>query len=206
MLALTSLGLLLLVAAFLYLWLGKRSIEQAWQELAARSGLSYRAGGILKYPILHGSYRNRQTTLDIHTHTPGSDYKSGNFPYTRLHININNPARSRLIIQEKHRLPSFLQATTPSGDPAVDLKFSIICEPTDLVFKVFKNSGLRERILAAHSFGLEISNQSLIFESRGVEKDVDYLLGVLELTSDIANLIESSTPEIASINNSSWKP
>jgi hypothetical protein len=192
--ALTALGLLVLIAAITYLWLGRRAYEQAWIELARRSGLSYQAGGPLRYSHLNGHYHNRSVKLDIHSHSAGHGSESGNFPFTRLHIAIHNPNHLKLIIQERHRLPSFLQATTPSGDPAVDLKFNIISDPPDLAIRIFNSNNLRERILATNSFSLEISNDSLIFESRGIEKNVDYLLGMFELQSDIADLIESSPP------------
>jgi hypothetical protein len=192
--ALTALGLLILIAAMIYLWLGRRAYEQTWIELARRSNLSYRAGGFFKHPYLEGQYRNRAVTLDIHSHRAGSGSDSGNFPFTRLQIAIHNPNRLKLIVQDKHRLPSFLKATTPSGDPAVDSKFTIISAPPDLAIKMFNSSSLRERILAANSFNLEISNQSLIFESRGIEKEVDDLLFMFELQSDIAAFIESARP------------
>jgi hypothetical protein len=191
--ALTALGLLVLVAAMIYLWFGKRAHEQAWTELARGSGLSYQAGSVLRRPRIYGIYRNRQVTLDIHTHSAGGSSENGYFPYTRLQIAIHNPNSIKLLIQERHRLPSFVHATTPSGDPAVDLKFTIISDPPDLAITMFNSASLRDRILAANSFSLEIFNKSLIFESRGIEKDVDYLLDMFELQSDIAAFLESTT-------------
>jgi hypothetical protein len=193
-LSLTALGLLALAAAIIYLWLDRRALEQAWSKLSERSGLAYQAGGLLKRPSLQGLYRNRQVALDVHVHSTRRSPKSGNFPDTRLRITLHKPSRARLIIQERHRLPSFLQATTPSRDPAVDLKFSIISDPPDLAVKLFNSSSLRERILATHSFNLEITGQSLTFESRGIEKDVDDLLRRLELLNDIADLVEAVPP------------
>ena len=44
--------------------------------------------------------------------------------------------------------------------------------------------------MAARSFDLEIDGAQLCFEARGVEKDVDYLVSLLDLLSEIAGLVE----------------
>jgi len=181
---------LLFLGLIAYAVLSRGAQETAWRVLASRTGLVYQKGGFLKRASLGGVLRGRRASIDIHSHSGGYQPGSGSFPYTRLRLALENAAGLKLEVHEKSRLPSFLRATTPSGDPAVDERYSIISQPPELAVRLFERARLRDGILAARSFDLEIDGPQLCFEARGVEKDIDYLVGLLDLLSEVAGFVE----------------
>lgn len=190
LIVLAIIAMLILTGVIAYVMWSKGSQDKAWRELASRTGLHFEKGGFLKRPSLHGVYQGRRVILDTHSHTASHKTGSGSYPYTRIRLSLENRADMKLVIREKRYMPPFVKATSGSGDPAVDLQFSIDSDPPEFGVTLFKSARLRQKILAAHSFDLEISGTQLHFEGRGVEKDVHYLIDLFNLVNEIAELVE----------------
>ncbi len=186
-----AIALLIILTVFTYGIWSKKAQETSWRELASRTGLSFERGGAITRPILSGIYQNRRVKVDVHSHSTGYKPGSSSYPYTRIQLEVQNQDNSSLAIKEKHHMPLFSKAGVPVGDPAVDARFSIQSSPNDLGNQLFRATNLHQSILSARSFDLELTGVELCLEERGIDKDVDYMIWLLQLLYGVADFIEN---------------
>jgi hypothetical protein len=186
-----GIALLVILSVIAYAVWSKHAQEASWKILASRIGLAYEPGGFFSQPSLVGEFQNHQVKLDVHSHTTGYKSASSSFPYTRIRFELQNQTNSTLTIREKHRMPLLTKAGVHIGDPAVDSRFSIHSIPPELAIQIFNSTNLRQEILSARSFDLELSGIELRFEERGIDKDSDYLIWLLRLLYEVVIFIEN---------------
>jgi len=186
-----SIFVLLIIGLIAYGIQQNQTRNKHWQVFASRSGLTFEAGGLGKAMQISGVYFGYQVVLDTFSHHIG--YSPGrSYYYTRVKVFLVKEAIIDLKIQEKHTFLIHKGDTLKTGDEQIDRRFSISGRSGELAQSIFINFDLRQRILQARSFNIEISGQCLTFTQPGIEKDVDYLTYLLDLLCDLASFADQT--------------
>jgi len=183
-----GLFLILIIGVIIY-GLRRREVRaQRWRLFASQTGLIFEPGGIGKEMRVSGNYRGHRVVLDTFSHHTGYSRGSHNYPYTRINIEITNRTNIELKIQEKKLL--FLPKNTLEiGDEQIDKRFTISGQSSEVASGIFADPNLRQRILQARSFNVEVQGPQLVFSRPSIETNLDYLVFLLDLMCDLANYI-----------------
>jgi hypothetical protein len=181
-------GLLVVFGVIAYL--RRQARQQAWSELAARTGLTFEPGGIFSRTVVTGNYRGRPLTLDTFTRHSGKNSTT----YTRIQLGVNNPSALSLAIYDENVLSKVGKALgvqdIQTGDDELDRRFIIKGQPEPVIASLFTSISLRQKLLEAHSVHVEVKGQQVYWQQRGAESNADYLQSLFDLLSDLAEAVD----------------
>ncbi len=181
-------GILVLFTVLAYL--RRQARQQAWSELAARTGLALEPGGIFSPMRVTGYYRGRPLTLDTFTRSSGKSSTT----YTRIRLGVNNPPALSLAIYDENVLSKIGKALgmqdVQTGDDELDRRFTIKGQPEPVIARLLTSIGLRQKLLEARSLHVEVKDRELHFEQRGAESNADHLQFLFDLLSDLAEAVD----------------
>ena len=185
---LIAIGLLVLFGMIAYL--RRQARQQAWSELAARTGLTFESGGIFAPMRVAGNYRGRPLTLDTFTRHNGKNSTT----YTRIQLGTNNPCALSLAIYDENVLSKLGKALgmqdIQTGDDELDRRFTIKGQPEPVIASLLTSVGLRQKLLEARSVHVEVKGQQVYWQQRGAESNADYLQFLFDLLSDLAEAVD----------------
>jgi hypothetical protein len=170
----------------------KRRKKPAWEELAARTTLTYQPRNYTRSIMtdsLKGVYAGRQLVLQ--TVRGGGELQT---LYTRISVQVNNPADYRLSLTPRNVLTRLVRRLgvryTPVGDEAFDRRFFTLGRPAELPHAVFASPELRRFFRQARPLDIKLSGNNLQLDIRGYETDIDYLHRCFDLICALAASIE----------------
>jgi hypothetical protein len=179
----------LLVLFGVIAYLRRQARQQAWSELAARTGLTFEPGGIFAPMVVAGNYRGRPLTLDTFTRRTGKNSTT----YTRIQLGANNPSALSLAIYDENVLSKLGKALgmqdIQTGDDELDRRFTIRGQPEPMIISLLASISLRQQLLQARSVHVEVKGQQVYWQQRGAESNADYLQFVFDLLSDLAEAV-----------------
>jgi len=185
---LIAIGLLVLFGMIAYL--RRQARQQAWSELAARTGLTFESRSIFAPMRVAGNYRGRSLTLDTFTRHSGKNSTT----YTRIQLGTNNPCALSLAIYDENVLSKLGKALgmqdIQTGDDELDRRFTIKGQPEQVIANLFTSIGLRQKLLEARSVHVEVRGQQVYWQQRGAESNADYLQFLFDLLSDLAEAVD----------------
>jgi hypothetical protein len=169
----------------------RQAQQKAWGELAARTGLTFEAGGFFgPAPRVSGTYRGHALTLDTFTRGSGKSRTT----YTRIVLFVNNAANIYLALYQEgvfSKIGKFFgMQDIQIGDEEIDRRFIIKSKPESFAAGLFTSISLRQQVLQTRTLNVEVDGRELTFEQVGVLKDVDYLKFLFDLLSDVAERVE----------------
>ena len=183
-----GLFLILIIGVIIYGLRRGEARAQRWRLFASQTGLIFEPGGLGKEMRVSGNYRGHRVVLDTFSHDTGYSAGSHSYPYTRINIEITNRTNIELRIQEKKLL--FLPKNTLEiGNEQIDKRYTISGQSSEVARGIFADPNLRQRILQAHSFNVEVNSSQLIFSQPGIETNLDYLVFLLDLMCDLTDYI-----------------
>jgi hypothetical protein len=181
-------GVLVLFAVLAYL--RRLARQQAWSELAARTGLTFEPGGLFSPMRITGTYRGHPLTLDTFTRRSGKNSTT----YTRIMLSVNNPSALTLAIYDENVLSKVGKALGMQdiqvGDDELDRRFTIKGQPEPVIAGLLTSIGLRQKLLEARSLHVDVKDRELHFEQRGAESNADHLQFLFDLLSDLAEAVD----------------
>jgi len=182
------------VAVIYIIYRSRQEQSKAWRHVAARTGLTFEPGVLLGSPRVTGNYRGRALRLDAFARRYGA---SDVTRYTRIVLAVNNRAGVVLTLRREGVLSPIAKALGAEdirlGDEEVDRRFLIQSRPATFAAELFTSRELRQRLLQIRALHLvAVNGTELRFEQVevGIEKDVDYLLSLFDLLSDLAEQLE----------------
>jgi hypothetical protein len=181
---------LFFVGVIAMLYFSRRAHEKAWRELAESTGLTYESGGFLGSPLVTGTYRGHQLTLDTFTRGTGKSRQT----YTRMVLFVNNQTNAYLALYQESVFSKvgkfFGMQDVQVGDEDFDRRFIIKSRPENYVSGLLMTGDLRQKLLEARSVNIELDGRELHFEQLGFLTKQEYLRSVFDLLSDVAAAIE----------------
>jgi hypothetical protein len=175
-----------------------RSKECSWRALADRTGLTYHDHGVLAghTVAVSGTYRAR--TVHLSTTKQGK----GQVQSTRIELRIANQGEVSLRLRGPFnrnaatldRVTSNLFETSEAQQFGSDQRFFVRSKPVHLATALLADKPLWSRLLALKPLvSIECDEMTLIFETLGVIRDVEYLTMLVDLLSDVADTIEQTS-------------
>jgi len=181
-------GLLVIFGVIAYL--RRQARQQAWGELAARTGLTFESGGLFSPMRVTGTYRGHPLTLDTFTRSTGKNSTT----YTRIQMGANNPSALSLAIYDENVLSKVGKALgmqdIQTGDDELDRRFTIKGQPEPMIASLFTSIGLRQKLLQARSVHVEVRGQQVYWQQRGAESNADHLQFLFDLLGDLAEAVD----------------
>jgi hypothetical protein len=171
-------------------WNHQRTIT-AWTELASRTGLTFsQKAGWLFPPVLSGDFRGRPIVL---TYVSRGSGKSRTY-YTQVTLQVRNPAFNKLRLTRSNVIDSIGKAFGAQdvlvGDDAFDQAFTIKSQPPEFAMNVLGDSMLRSDLMRTEHGWITLDGNSLVWETRNVQRDSAYLERILSTLSDLADTVE----------------
>jgi len=180
----------LLVLFGVIAYLRRQARQQAWGELAARTGLTFESGGLFSPMRVTGTYRGHSLTLDTFTRSTGKNSTT----YTRIQMGANNPSALSLAIYDENVLSKVGKALgmqdIQTGDDELDRRFTIKGQPEPMIASLFTSIGLRQKLLQARSVHVEVRGQQVYWQQRGAESNADHLQFLFDLLGDLAEAVD----------------
>ena len=149
---------------------------------------------LLGSPVyISGTYRERSVLI----------YHYGFMPATHIEINIKNPANASLRLRGPVEIPPRLKQDEVLEDMFSASKLRLIGQnprfllggdPLHISTNVISTASLKERILQLTEFiDIEIEGKKLRFRQAGLVYDENYLCFILELLSDLVDVVEQGS-------------
>ena len=181
-------GLLVVFAVLAYV--RRRARQQAWGELATRTGLTFEPGGLLTPMRITGAYRGHALTLDTYTRSSGKNSTT----YTRILLSANNPSALSLAIYDENVLGKIGKALGMQdiqvGDDELDRRFTFKGQPEPVITGLLTSISLRQKLLEARSVNVEVKGREVGWRQRGEESNADNLQFLFDLLSDLAEAVD----------------
>jgi len=181
-------GVLIIFGVIAYL--RRQARQQAWSELAGRTGLTFEPGGIFSPMVVTGTYRGHNLTLDTFTRSSGKSSTT----YTRIRLTVENPSALSLAIYDENVFSKIGKALgmqdVQVGDEDLDRRFIIRGQPEHVIASLLTSSSLRQKLPEARSVHVEVKGQELRFEQRGAESNADYAQFLFDLLSDLVEAVD----------------
>ena len=181
-------GVLALVFGIAYAT--RQARTRAWTEVAERTGLTLEPGSFFKSPRLSGTYRAHTLALDTFSRSHGKSSTT----YTRIVVFVNNRANVYLALYEEgvfSKIGKFFGSEDIQvGDEEIDRRFIIKSRPPEVAPRLLTSISLRSKLLEARSINVEMDGRELYFEQRGAETNLDYLVFLFDLLTDLAEFVE----------------
>lgn len=176
----------------------RRLHSSAWRAFAGRMGLTFKKGGLFSTPAVNGEYRGRMINVSIF-HRTRSGYSS---TVTQLTVSIRNEHFHKLQIDRAGGLLGamgnvVLGKDIQTGDHDFDRSMSIRGEPEEMIRDVLSDSMLRAGLKEMKRRGSLVLGQSsheIVYKQERLERNADYLAGLLGAVCDLADKIEGWTP------------
>jgi hypothetical protein len=183
-------------------WFGQGT-EKSWNELARRTGLTFRTTGMWfgYYSHLTGVYRGYPLTLYIH--------ERGRLqaPSTRIELTLKNPAQVYLRLRgpyepegtDLNSISNFFEAKVYQIG---DCTFFVKSKPENLAPALFAPLNGRQKLLRdqflrlKYDINIEVEGAKLYFDQIGVLSQPDYLHYLLDLVCDLAEAIERASQTV----------
>jgi hypothetical protein len=170
-----------------------QTANHSWGEVARRTGLTFKPMSLFSSPELSGEYRQRP----IHLYTYSSGPQRYRSTYTAIRLGVKNAANSMLDIAPAGLLGNFIVKTLNAqdvqiGNPAFDERFVVKSNPADFAARVLADPKLMTAIMdIPHAFRIQLEGTSLINSKQNATTDVEFLAGMCNTLSDLADRCEA---------------
>ena len=176
-----------LVASYLIL----QSRRRAWEELAARVGLSFAPGNWLGLGMsISGTYRSQYITLDKFTRSTGKNSTT----YTRIVLRLSQPTQLELLIYTEGIFSKigklFGMKEIQTGDEVIDQRYIIKGQPEPMIASLLQSYDLRQKLVEAPALHIKVQGQEIYYEKRGFNKDENSLIALFDLLASLAGGID----------------
>ena len=180
-------------------WFEASRKEQVWKELANKTGLTCQVHGfiLVGYSVeVTGVYRGHRLTL--------STFKQGKgqVPSTEIEMRVDNEVGASLRLRgpfnqadaKQDVVVKELFQATDSREFGNEQRFFIRSRPIHLVTNIFSDQPLYNNLLELPEMvNIELQENKLRFDQLGVLEDVDYLIFLFDLLTDLARIIEQGS-------------
>lgn len=166
--------------------------EQAWGQLAARTGLSQEKGRYFFSPLtVAGSYKGYPVRLYTFSRGSGKNRTT----YTRLALDVQHPAGALLGLSREGFLSGLGKKLGMQdvrlGDAQFDDSFVIKSRPDDFASRVLSSYDLRQRLVRDLQGTLQLGDGRVYVTRTGTDTDVDRLQNHLELLAGVADALRA---------------
>jgi hypothetical protein len=181
----------LVVVALLASYLILQSRRRAWEELAARLGLTFTPGNWTGSGMsITGTYHSQHLTLDTYTRRTGKNSTS----YTRIVLFLQQPTQLELEITNEgmfSKIGKLLGSKEiQTGDEAIDQRYIIKGQPENMIFNLLQSYDVRQKLVEAPSLNIRARGQEIYYDKRGFIKDENNLVVLFDLMTSLANGID----------------
>ena len=181
----------LVVLALVASYLNLQSRRRAWEELAARLGLTFASGNWLGSGMsISGTYRSQHLTLDKFTRRTGKNSTT----YTRIVLFLNQPTQLELDIYTEGLFSKigkvFGMKEIQTGDEALDQRYIIKGQPEPMIASLLQSYDLRQKLVEAPTLHIKVQGQEIYYEKRGFIRDENNLIALLDLITSLAGGID----------------
>ncbi len=160
--------------------------NQAFHELAAKTGLSIQSNG--KSQAI-GEYRERMVKIDIPANHGWSDQKN-----TQILITLNQSVPGSFKISRRRTFLSNRKSNPPILDDAFSRNLAVTGDTDSYHRRILSAHGLRQGLaeigIQAARMTIEKGDKYILFQEFGRVFDLEYLHAVLDLLLDLADAIE----------------
>ncbi len=177
-------------------WFEASRKEKGWTELANRTGLTCQVHGfiLVGYSVeVHGVYRGHNLVL--------STFKQGKgqVPSKEIELQVDNESGASLRLRgpfnqadaKQDVVVKELFQATDAREFGNEQRFFIRSQPIHLVTNIFSNKPLYNNLLKLPEMvNIELQKNELRFDQLGILQDVDYLIFLFDLLTDLARIIE----------------
>ena len=180
-------------------WFEAGRKEKVWTELANKTGLTCQVHGFILagYSVeVSGVYRGHKLVL--------STFKQGKgqVPSTEIEMQVDNKAGASLRLRgpfnqtdaKQDVVVKELFQATDAHEFGSEQRFFIRSKPIHLVTNIFSNKPLYSNLLELPEMvNIELQENKLRFDQLGVLQDVNYLVFLFDLLTDLAQVIEQGS-------------
>ncbi len=181
----------MVVVALVGSYLVLQSRRRAWEELAARLGLTFTPGNwIGRGMSVSGTYRSQHITLDKFTRRTGKNSTT----YTRVVLFLKQPAQIELVIYTEglfSKIGKLLgMKDIQTGDEAIDQRYIIKGQPENSIASLLASYDLRQKLVEAPALHIKVQGQEIYYEKRGFIRDENNLVALFDLITSLASGID----------------
>lgn len=192
LIALLWIGGSALATTFQMMARARRARVAAWQAFANGNQLHFRPAHIIGDPIqISGVYLKRPLLILTYATSPQDQHDA----YTRITLDIANPGNISLRLRERgmfdplERMPG--TDVVEVGNTVFDRTFFIESQPHTAAAKIFSSPYIRQRVRQQTLIRFEINHRQLLFEKFGALRSAEDLQGLLNLLSDVAQVVQA---------------
>lgn len=181
----------LVVVALVISYLVLQSRRRAWEELAARLGLTFAPGNwIGRGMSISGTYRSQHITLDKFTRRTGKSSTT----YTRVVLFLKQPSQIEMMIYTEglfSKIGKLLgMKEMQTGDEALDQRYIIKGQPENMIASLLASYDVRQKLVEAPALHIKVQGQEVYYEKRGFAKDENNLIALFDLITSLASGID----------------
>jgi hypothetical protein len=182
------------VAYHLYIrfqWRKVNAIEyhRAWYQLADKLQLEFDTAKYQASARVSGVYRGRSLTLNLLI-----DPRSPEDTETRILLALKHNLNGEFLLEESGWLERSRKYLTSIGNPRrhhpLIWRFQYVSNPAAFAESVLGSSNMRNKLLSARSVRIELRDQQLVYLHQGIVDDVEYIVFLFDLLSDVARLMD----------------
>lgn len=176
------------------LWLGiglalHRARLRRYRAVAARTGLSVKPG-IVNPSQVHGTYRGR--TLMMTTASPRPTWFSWRRTWTRVTVNVQNPAFVGMRIRRKDVLDRLLRLDKIRiGDREFDRRFLVLSRDAGAAMRILSDPALRSSLLHADVNTVRLFNESAHVLYARDERNPEHAEKLFEASVRLADAVDA---------------
>jgi hypothetical protein len=223
-LAIPCVGLLIFVAfvviGILSVRKQRQKWDQAWVEVARRTGLTYATKTLEQLgqearqqaamappgkrkliriapptppPRLVGGYRGFEVVVDSFTRDFSADETPDERTFTRIAVPIHSRENARLAVRDRRFWSPYSALKAPEVQVGVDFdrRFVVHGDPAHVVTRLFGDGSLARRLAEeAAQYEVRLENGELRLVAKGLETRPDVLHSLLDLAVDFAARID----------------
>jgi hypothetical protein len=153
----------------------------AWKQFASEIGGEFIKGRFLRGSKVQAKIKEWPVTLDTYSVSSGDSSET----YTRIKAVFENKDGLQFTLAPRGLIAKLDKALGTKdiemGDAEFDGKFVIRGADSPKLHALFANVNIRQMILGQRSIHLQIKGNDLIFDTRGVIKDIERLKTLFEL-------------------------
>ena len=181
----------LVVVAVVFSYLVLQSRRRAWEELAARLGLTFEPGNwIGRGMSISGTYRSQHITLDKFTRRTGKNATT----YTRVVLFLKQPSQIEMEIYTEglfSKIGKLLgMKEIQTGDEVLDQRYIIKGQPENGIAGLLASYDVRQKLAEAPALHIKVHGQEIYYEKRGFAKDENNLIALFDLITSLASGID----------------
>ncbi len=171
----------------------RQMLVSAWQEMAARTGLSFEDRGWFRNPGISGLYRGRMAAFSIFVRRHGRSSTT----YMRVTTSVQVVSGAYLQLTRQGFLSKVGEALGAQdvqiGDAAFDEHFIVKSRPESFAIDLFyARDMLRQNLqpLKAHGLRITLEGGMINYQQIGVLREAVALQSLLDLLCDLAEAVE----------------